>query len=330
MVRRKTGSVSISPSSASTSAGVVVLPAGLVLLRAAVVVDGEDRAADLAGGGAEVDRGLAAVGADLERRAVREPLAGDRGAGAAPSSSGMKPLAARAWASRSAGIAVVSGTRVSLGVLPLGHRSRPREPPGPRPRGRRCGWRRRPRRRRGRRRRRRAGRAPGAAATRPTSSAKAGSRLIRVPNAAVVSRRSASISRVNGTTGSRIARPRPTSTSSGVSAADDARTGDRGRDQAGDRHRDRQAAAARSTASPTRWVSRMYAAQQAAAPARSRRRRGRSPPVHGWVSSSTPTAASAGHSSWRRAAAAGHGDRRAGRGTPARWRCRAGAGRPPP
>ena len=76
MVRRKTGSVSISPSSASTSDGVVVLPAGLVLLRAAVVVDGEDGPAHLAGRGAEVDRGLAAVGADLERRAVREPLAG--------------------------------------------------------------------------------------------------------------------------------------------------------------------------------------------------------------------------------------------------------------
>ena len=56
--------------------GVVVLPAGLVLLRAAVVVDGEDRAADLAGRRAEVDRGLAAVGADLERRAVGESLAG--------------------------------------------------------------------------------------------------------------------------------------------------------------------------------------------------------------------------------------------------------------
>ena len=76
MVRRKTGSVSISPSSSSTRVGVVVLPPGLVLLRAAVVVDGEDGAADLAGGGAEVDRGLAAVGADLERRAVRQPLAG--------------------------------------------------------------------------------------------------------------------------------------------------------------------------------------------------------------------------------------------------------------
>ena len=55
---------------------VVVLPAGLVLLRAAVVVDGEDGAAHLAGRRAEVDRGLAAVGADLERRPVGQPLAG--------------------------------------------------------------------------------------------------------------------------------------------------------------------------------------------------------------------------------------------------------------
>ena len=54
---------------------VVVLPPGLVLLRAAVVVDGEDRAADLPGGRAEPDRRLAAVGADLQRRAVRQPLA---------------------------------------------------------------------------------------------------------------------------------------------------------------------------------------------------------------------------------------------------------------
>ena len=53
---------------------VVVLPAGLVLLRAAVVVDGEHRAAHLARGRAEVDRRLAAVGPDLERRPVGEPL----------------------------------------------------------------------------------------------------------------------------------------------------------------------------------------------------------------------------------------------------------------
>ena len=52
--------------------------------------------------------------------------------------------------------------------------------------------------------------------TRPMTSATAGSRLIRVPNAAAVSRRRASSSRLNGTTGSSTASPRPTSTSSGV------------------------------------------------------------------------------------------------------------------
>ena len=54
---------------------VVVLPAGLVLLGAAVVVDGEHGPADLARGRAEPDRRLAAVGADLERRTVGQPLA---------------------------------------------------------------------------------------------------------------------------------------------------------------------------------------------------------------------------------------------------------------
>ena len=52
----------------------MVLPAGLVLLRAAVVVHGEDGAAELERGRAEVDRRLAAVRADLEHRAVRQPL----------------------------------------------------------------------------------------------------------------------------------------------------------------------------------------------------------------------------------------------------------------
>ena len=72
-----------------------------------------------------------------------------------------------------------------------------------------------------------------AATTRPTPATAIGSVLvqhdeaddqrerrleaIRVPNAAVVRRRSASSSRVNGTTGSRIASPSPSSSSSGVS-----------------------------------------------------------------------------------------------------------------
>jgi len=53
---------------------VVVLPACLVLLGAAVMVQREHDAVSLARGGAEVDRGLAAVGADLEDRPGREPF----------------------------------------------------------------------------------------------------------------------------------------------------------------------------------------------------------------------------------------------------------------
>ena len=49
-------------------ARVVVLPAGLVLLRAAVVVEGEDGAVGGLCRGAEVDRRLAAVGPDLQGR----------------------------------------------------------------------------------------------------------------------------------------------------------------------------------------------------------------------------------------------------------------------
>ena len=47
---------------------VVVLPAGLVLLGAAVVVDGDDLAAGLPGGGGQVQRRLAHPAADLEQR----------------------------------------------------------------------------------------------------------------------------------------------------------------------------------------------------------------------------------------------------------------------
>jgi hypothetical protein len=47
---------------------VVVLPARLVLFGAAVVVDGDDRLAGLAGRRGQVDRGLAAVAADLQHR----------------------------------------------------------------------------------------------------------------------------------------------------------------------------------------------------------------------------------------------------------------------
>ena len=47
---------------------VVVLPAGLVLLRAAMVVDGEDDRAGLARRGGEPDRRAPAVRADLDER----------------------------------------------------------------------------------------------------------------------------------------------------------------------------------------------------------------------------------------------------------------------
>ena len=89
-----------------------------------------DGAADLAGRGAQVDRGLAAVGADLERPARAAAAPGRSGAAAAPRPSGMKPLAARAWSSRSAGMSVTRassskiGTRSSFG----GSCARPRLP----------------------------------------------------------------------------------------------------------------------------------------------------------------------------------------------------------
>ena len=71
-VWRSVGSVSNSPVTGSTSDGVVVLPAGLVLLGAVMVVDGVEHAAGLLGGGAEHHRRLAAVGADLDADAVAE------------------------------------------------------------------------------------------------------------------------------------------------------------------------------------------------------------------------------------------------------------------
>ena len=72
-------------------------------------------------------------------------------------------------------------------------------------------------------------------------SATAGSRLISVPNAVVVSRRSASISSANGISGSRTASPMPASTMSGVSTDVRVRARDEDGDDARDRHRDREA-----------------------------------------------------------------------------------------
>ncbi len=48
--------------------GIVVLPSRLVLLGTSVMIDGEQHRARVAGRGAEIDRGLPAVGTDLEQR----------------------------------------------------------------------------------------------------------------------------------------------------------------------------------------------------------------------------------------------------------------------
>ena len=67
----------------------------------------------------------------------------------------------------------------------------------------------------------------------------AGSRLISVPNAAVVKRRNANSSRQNGTSGTRIARTSPVSSTSAVRWP--TRAGGReAADEAGDRHGDRE------------------------------------------------------------------------------------------
>ena len=75
-VRRKNGSVSISPSSGSTSVGSWCSQPAWFSSEPRWWSTVNDGAADLAGRGAEVDRRLAAVGADLEHRPVRQPLAG--------------------------------------------------------------------------------------------------------------------------------------------------------------------------------------------------------------------------------------------------------------
>ena len=69
IVRRKIGSVSILPTSAIDQIGLVMLPAGLVLLAPPMVVEREEDPTLGLRRCAEVDRGLAAVAADLEERA---------------------------------------------------------------------------------------------------------------------------------------------------------------------------------------------------------------------------------------------------------------------
>ncbi len=65
-VWRMVGRVSNSPVTGSTMVGVVVLPAGLMLLGAVVMVDGVDHRSRLLRGRAQHDGRLAAVGADLD------------------------------------------------------------------------------------------------------------------------------------------------------------------------------------------------------------------------------------------------------------------------
>ena len=131
-----------------------------------------------------------------------------------------------------------------------------------------------------------------------------------MPNAAVVSRRSASISRVNGTTGQQhgeaeadqpqLRRHLASVSGPATSEATRAATGI-----------ETASPVMPATSSPTRWVSRMYAAQQHAAASAKATPTGSASPVHGWVSSSTPAPASSGQV--RRCGAASPGDRDAER-----------------
>ena len=139
--------------------------------------------------------------------------------------------------------------------------------------------------------------APGAARPGPPAarSPAPGSSACRTPR--VVSRRRASSSRLNGTTGSSTARPRPTSTSSTVSVPERRRAGDHGRDERGDRHRDREALAGPPPRRRPAGSAGCRPPSRRPRPARTRPRRGRRAPCQGSVSSTTPTAASAGHRS---------------------------------
>ena len=86
--------------------------------------------------------------------------------------------------------------------------------------------------------------------------AKAGSRLMSVPNAAAVRRCSASISRVNGMAGNRMARPRPANSRCGVRwpMTDGPATMVTTSPATG---MDTASPVMPVTSSPTRWVSRM-------------------------------------------------------------------------
>src|SRR3954451_15379018 len=126
-------------------------------------------------------------------------------------------------------------------------------------------------------------------------SATAGSRLISVPNAVVVRRRSASISSANGITGTNTASPIPLSTMPGASATvGSGRATRRATTPATGIETARPWIPA--TSSPTSCVSRMYAAQHAAAASANAMPRASATPCQGSVSRSTPTAAVAGQS----------------------------------
>ena len=129
---------------------------------------------------------------------------------------------------------------------------------------------------------------------RPTRAAKAGSRLISVPKAPAVSRRSDSISIVKGITGTSSASPMPMTTSSQLRlpTSDGPATNVAVMPATGI---EMPRPCRPSTSSPTRWVSRMYAAQQQAAARAKAIPAASTPPCQGSVSSTTPIAARAGH-----------------------------------
>ena len=78
--------------------GVMVFPTGLVLLAAAVVIDGEQHRAARSRRSAEPHRRAAAVRPDLDHRgpATAHPAASAAAYRASPSSGGMNPFAASA------------------------------------------------------------------------------------------------------------------------------------------------------------------------------------------------------------------------------------------
>ena len=95
---------------------VVMFPPGLVLLRAAVVVDGEQDAPGPLGGVTEPHRGTAAVRTDFEERRIGHGCrSGDRCIpSASPSSAGMNPFVCSANSRRA------SASRESVTRCPSG------------------------------------------------------------------------------------------------------------------------------------------------------------------------------------------------------------------